>query len=224
MNNFEKLTQYKKNKSSANRRMIISDVDGTLVKGSLVLRHACFLHDEGVVNLGDLPEQWLADQKNETLISKLAEKYREGIKNKSLDDIGAKEFVRELTLDLDNFYSSLYMLIKKRASGHDVRLISGSPSFLVTPFARTFGFKSKGSLYIFDDNGFTGEVIGMFQGDSKAKYVKTLKLEHHYDHVTAFGDTMSDKPLFDNAHFSVLVAPHEETLKNVGAVDMVLPA
>lgn len=206
------------------KRIIISDVDGTLVRGSLVLRHACFLHDEGIIDLADLPSRWLAEQKNESLISPLAEAYREAITGMTKEDVKAREFVQGLVSDPSNFYAALGMLNEHRADGDDVRLISGSPSYLLTPFARAFGFKSKGSLYERDDQGrFTGRVRGMFNAKAKAAYVRSLRLAD-YAHVTAYGDTMSDKPLFDAAHYSILVDPSEVTLAGVGRVDRVLSA
>lgn len=204
------------------RQAVLADVDGTLLRGSLVLDHACFLHDEKVVNLGDAPDAWREDVKNEALITQLAEAYRESITGKSAVELLTRDYVKEKVADDAQFYSSIQRLRQAKEEGADVFLISGSPSFLLTPFARHFGFRSKGSLYATDTAGaFTGSIRGMFGAEAKRKHVRTLK-PAQYQHITAYGDTSSDVPLFEVADHKVLVAPTQRTLSVVGAVDEVL--
>lgn len=195
---------------------VISDVDGTLVKGSLVLNHACYLHDHGIIDLGDKPARWKRSKKNEVRIKDLAEEYRNGIIGKTIDEVHAKSFVNSVMSNPDNFYSSLTRIAGYRKRGWSVYLISGSPSFLLTPFARKLNFKSKGSLYKQDEDGrFTGECVGMFSAPAKEKHLRSLKT-HAYGHVIAFGDTASDLPLFEAAHHSVLVHPNKQTSLSIG--------
>lgn len=206
-----------------NKGIVLSDVDGTLLKGSLVLDHACYLHDEKIVDLEDLPSQWKASPKNEVLISELAEAYRESIIGKTSEDLHVKDYVRSTVDSSHLFYSSMQRLKTLKKSGFEVVLISGSPSFLLTPFARNFRFKSKGSLYERDGNQrFTGQVkTPMFGADSKRSHVKTLKVSN-YPRIIAYGDTASDVPLFEVAHESYLVAPSELTLSKVTTVKNIL--
>lgn len=199
------------------KRIAVSDVDGTIVKGSLILNHAKQLHMNGVLNLGNLPEQWAKDEKNEDLITALAEAYRDAIKGLTPEDIYADEYIREITADSRNFYSTLPRLVNFRKDGHKVVLVSGSPSFLVERFGNTFNFESAASNYLTDKNGcFTGECVGMFSGDAKRKYLSTLGLSKYMD-VLAFGDTRSDIPLFESANYSVLVEPNNDTRKALGS-------
>lgn len=195
------------------RKLVVSDVDGTLVRGSLVLNHAVNLHREGHIDLGELPDQWEADKKNEVLISALAQAYRDAIVGKGMKDLAVNDFVRKLVSDDKNFYSSLERLVKLKEDGADVILISGSPQYLVGRFGRTYGFKSMASRYHRDKGQkINGRVTGMFTADAKAAYLRTLDVSS-YDEILAFGDTQSDAPLFAVADRSVLVDPSAETLE-----------
>lgn len=197
--------------SVKNAGIVLSDIDGTIVRGSLVLEHACEIHKKGIVDLGDIPEQWNADRKNEKLIGALGEAYRGAIVGMTPDDIEASDFIKSYVADQSRFYSTINKLIEAKKNGYRVVLISGSPNFLVTPFARKFGFRSKGSNYKRDEGGrFTGECLGMFNADSKRRHVASLKT-HTYSHTVAYGDTASDLPLFEVADHSVLVAPTPAT-------------
>lgn len=198
------------------RKIAVSDVDGTIVKGSLVLGHAVSLHREGVLNLGDLPDAWMANQKDEKIIPLLAEAYRNAIKGKTVDEIGANKYVNSLVENDENFYSVLSRLKTMQSEGARVVLISGSPSFLVESFGNHFGFDSVGSNYTVDNKGkFTGLCVGMFSGDAKREYLSQLGMDK-YAEVFAFGDTQSDQPLFESASYSVLVEPNNETMNALG--------
>jgi HAD superfamily phosphoserine phosphatase-like hydrolase len=193
------------------RTIIISDVDGTLVRGSLVLNHAVKLHEMGVIDLGPLPALWRADMKNEDLIKRLAEAYRTAIVGKTAKELYVDTFIADLVADPKNFYSSLQRLVELKEAGAEVVLISGSPNFLVERFGKHFGFSAAASKYRRDrSRRFTGECRGMFTGDAKKRYISRMKLAD-YGHVMAFGDTESDAPLFAVAHHSVLVDPNGAT-------------
>lgn len=196
--------------------MTVSDVDGTLVKGSLVLGHAVSLHREGVLNLGSLPDQWMESQKDEKVISALAEAYRKSIVGFTAKDLGVDEYVSNLVKNSENFYSTLDRLRTLQSGGSEVLLISGSPAFLVERFGQHYGFDSVGSDYLTDNqNRFTGECRGMFSGDAKREYLSGLDLSK-FAEIFAFGDTQSDAPLFESASYSVLVEPSVETHRALG--------
>lgn len=193
------------------KTIILSDIDGTLVRGSLVLRHAVFLHKNGICDMGDHARAWMRDQKNESLITALAETYREAIIGFTVEDLRVAEFIDDIVSDSDNFYSTLDTLVEHHHDGAPVLLISGSPEFLVESFADAFGFEHSASFYARDELGrFTGDCIGMFSGDAKRKFIAALDLSG-YDRILAFGDTQSDAPLFERAHHSTLVEPSSVT-------------
>lgn len=200
------------------KKLVLSDVDGTILKGSLVLNHACMLHDKKVVNLGNLPAEWLDDMKNESKISALANGYRVAIKGMTIKDLLVKEYMEDVLSSNDNFYSTIGRLETHRENGYDIHLVSGSPDYLLKEFANHYGFKQVGSKYHRNRRGvFTGGLKLMAGSDAKREYVSSLKL-HEYSHITAYGDTVSDGPLFEFANHSVLVDPNLETESNLHSV------
>lgn len=190
---------------------VLSDVDGTLTKGSLVLDHACYLHEKGVLNLGDLPQKWKENPKDEEVVGALADQYRRGIKGKTEEELGATDFVENYIQQDNKFYSTMRQLQEFKRRGWEIQLISGSPDYLVKPFANHFGFFGKGSTYHQDEEGrYTSEIDGMFGAEAKHEYVQKLDIPR-FKRVLAFGDTVSDKPLFEHAQHTTLVDPTDET-------------
>lgn len=196
---------------------VLSDVDGTLTRGSLVLEHATYLHEKGIIDLGDLPQKWKADPKNEHLIMELAEAYRDQIAGHKVEDLRVDEFLDGYEKEEGKFYSTLGQLREFKRRGWEVQLISGSPDFLVEPFAARNGFYGKGSEYFKGEDGkLTGSISGMFGHEAKEGYIQKLNVSR-FKRILAFGDTASDVPLFNNAHHSTLVDPSEDTAAKVKA-------
>lgn len=199
--------------SPKKKTLVISDVDGTLVKGSLVLDHACYLHEKGLIDLGTWPARWKKDQKNEELIAGLADNYRQAVAGKNLKDLAIPEFISSVVNSPTKLYSSLERLKHHREAGHDVVLISGSPNFLVGPFANYFGFRSFASTYHRNRaRQLNGRITGMFYAGAKEGIVEKLDLPS-YDRVIGYGDTASDVPLLSKADYAVLVEPNPTTVE-----------
>lgn len=206
------------------KTIVLSDVDGTLVRGSLANDHAVWLHKRGVIDLGELPARWLAEPKNEERLAELAVAYSKAIAGKNLKDLHVREFMDEVMSDDTKFYSSLQKLKEAREGGSDVVLISGAPQYLVGDFANRFGFTAVGSTYHQDrSHRFNGKITGMFGAVAKQRVIERLELER-YELVTAYGDTESDKPLLEVAHHSVLIDPTAETLSHYSHIDEILNA
>lgn len=202
---------------AAQKKVYLSDVDGTLLTKSLVLTNAVTLHREGVINLGDTPDRWEADIKNEELITELAVKYQASIAGRTVAFVKAKAHVNALLASDENFYETLHRLVEAKREGHEVVLITGSPDFLVAPFARKFGFKYFASTYHKDAKGrFTGEIDLMAGAAAKEKVIQELGVEA-YKHVVGLGDTASDGPLLAVAHEAVMVDPTDATLESMKA-------
>jgi HAD superfamily phosphoserine phosphatase-like hydrolase len=194
-----------------NKNMVISDVDGTLVKGSLVLGHAVSLHYAEVVDLGSLPSRWLADQKNEELIAALADAYRAELTGKHISEVKVEEYM-DAVMEQKRFYSTLERCSAAARTGTRVHLISGSPDFLVNEFASRLGFTATGSDYHRDAAGyFTGGVTGMFGGEHKRAHLDTMDFTG-ITSIHGYGDTPSDAPILERADYAVLVDPHAQTL------------
>lgn len=122
-------------RKSQNTKIVLSDVDGTILKGSLVLDHACSLHNKGIINLGDLPKNWISDPKNEHKIKELAQSYQKEIIGKTLEDMNVAEFINDLFNDETRFYSTIDRIRAFLREGLSVHLISGSPTYLLDSFA-----------------------------------------------------------------------------------------
>lgn len=198
-----------------NKKLVLSDIDGTILRGSLVLQHAVYLHELGVINTGLLSHQWTNDKKNDQLIGDLATAYKNGITGKTIQELLVDEFLETITSNEENFYSSIRLIQTLQTQGADVILISGSPDFLVNKFGALYGFKTAGSSYYKDSQErFTGHIKAMFTYDAKQEYISTLEL-HDLEMITAFGDTQSDAPLFEVANYSFLVDPNSNTLSKV---------
>lgn len=206
------------------KTIVLSDVDGTLVRGSLANDHAVWLHNKGVIDLGELPARWSADPKNEARLTELAVAYTHAVAGKNIKELRVREFMDEIMGDEANFYSSLQQLKDARRSGSDVILISGSPQYLVGDFANRFGFTGVGSTYHQDrSHRFNGRITGMFGETSKRSVIEKLELEK-YEMVVAYGDTESDRPLLEVAHHSVLINPTPETIARYEHIDEILIA
>lgn len=198
------------------KKLVLSDVDGTIVRGSLVLNHACVLAEAGVIGGLEIALAWKADPKNEDLITALAEHYRAGVVGMTVEDLKVDEFIDSILADKGNFYSTMDRLLQFKDEGYDVILVSGSPTYLVKALASHFGFYGVGSSYLTDDAGrFTGECVGMFSASMKREYVSGLNLAQNSE-IIAFGDTASDVALFEVASHSVLVEPSEITMTAIG--------
>ena len=198
------------------RTLVLSDVDGTLVRGSLLLDHALMLDESGEIDLGPLADQWRADPKNEQIIRTMAESYREQIVGRRIGELRVPQFIDGLLADEANLYSTVERLKEHRAAGHRVVLISGSPGYLLRPFARRFGFEAIGSLYhMTRTRELTGRITGMFGAPQKSAVVSSMDLSG-YSKVIGYGDTASDAPLLAVSDYSVLVDPNPLTMKSLG--------
>lgn len=200
--------------------IVLSDVDGTVVKGSLVLGHAVWLakHGHAPEVYGDIPDRWLADQKSEELITELAIAYQKSLKGKHMNEVGMDEYLDEVLSNRQNFYSTIERLEEHRDRGDRVILVSGSPDYMVKKMAERFGFEAEGSVYDVNNAGvFSGSISRpMFHSDAKRAYVSSLNLNHDEHYVTSYGDTASDVPLFESSQHSVLIDPHDETMSTIG--------
>lgn len=202
-----------KTKQLKGKTLVISDVDGTLIRGSLVNDHAVWLQERGIIDLGDLPDRWRADPKNEELITELAVSYIKALKGKTAEELHVDEFMDKILQD-KKYYSSLDDLIQYRRQGHDVVLISGSPTYLVGNLAKRFGFQTVASRYHTDKaKKFNGRITGMYSASHKKEVIEKIDMDS-YDMIVGYGDTASDKPLLEVSTKRVLVDPTKETLKS----------
>ena len=208
------------------KKIIFTDVDGTLTRKSLVLSHAGFLIEKGIIKDDGSYNAWCQDMKNESLIIAVAENYRSQITGLKESDMQAQTFIIDFFLEGDNWYNTLGTLTKMQNQGCEVSLITGSSDFLVKHLADILQCDYHATQYLKDENGcFTGEIKGMFSETQKDECIQTNYNLEEYSEVEAWGDTASDYGLFKHASRKVLVDSTFETLKTLSQkmiVDLIL--
>ena len=209
--------------------LVVADLDGTLISDALSLRHATWIHENGIVDLKDWPQIWRKDSKNEDVIRAFAEDYRKVIIGITEEELCIPEFI-EYILKEGTFHSSLIKVNDWRQKGADVYLITGSPEYLAKPFGEKFDFKVFGTKHFKDDAGkYVDYYEGAFTSRAKTKILNELLAHHPATRIIALGDTSSDLALFDGAEASgkeyhrILVNPTNETMeKTANKVDAIV--
>lgn len=208
------------------KKLILTDVDGTLTKKSLVLSHAGFLIEKGIIKDDGSYNAWYQDMKNESLIISVAENYRSQITGLKESDMQAQKFITKFFEQKNNWYSTLDKIKEKQKQGYAVSLITGSSDFLVKHLANILQCDYHATQYLKDENDcFTGEIKGMFSENQKDACVQYNYNLNEYDKIEAWGDTASDYGLFKHASYKMLVDPTFETLKTLSQkmiVDVIL--
>jgi len=106
-----------------------------------------------------------------------------------------------------------------KLQGHKVFFISGSPEFLVEKMAEKYhidGFRGTG--YLTDSEGkFTGEVVPMWDSESKNKAIDAFVKEYDLDlsESYAYGDTNGDFSMLCRVGHPVAINPAKELLLNI---------
>ena len=106
-----------------------------------------------------------------------------------------------------------------KSQGHIVIFISGSPDYLVSKMAQKYeAVDYRGTKYMVDkNNNFTGEIIQMWDSDSKhiaiMEFVKKygIDLENSY----AYGDTIGDFSMLKLVGNPIAINPTKELLQNI---------
>ena len=208
------------------KKIIFTDVDGTLTKKSIVLSHAGFLIEQGIIKDDGSYKAWSQDMKNESLIVAVAENYRSQITGLKESDMQAQEFITKFFNESDNWYSTLDKIKDKQKDGYEVCLITGSSDFLIKHLANILQCDYHATKYLKDENGcFTSELIGMFSETQKDECIQNNFNLDEYEKIEAWGDTASDYGLFKHATYKILVDPTFQTLKTLSQkmiVDLIL--
>ena len=103
-----------------------------------------------------------------------------------------------------------------KSQGHKVFFISGSPDFLVSKMAEKYDVTEyRGTHYKVDgDNKFTGEIVRMWDSESKQKVIDELILKYNVDleNSYAYGDTTGDLSMLRMIGNPVAINPNKELL------------
>ena len=199
--------------------LILSDLDGTLTKKSLVLEHYGYLIKNGIVEDDGTYEAWSMDMKNEKLITECAMSYQRAIIGKSINELGVMDFVTDFVYNDDNWHLDVMetLEVARDFGNTDIILVTGSADFLVQPLCEILGFDSFSTIYTRDlkTGKLDGNVIGMFAEGQKSECIQKNIDLHLYNEVIGYGDTASDFGIFQYCDKNYLVEPTKETLEKL---------
>ncbi len=102
--------------------------------------------------------------------------------------------------------------------GHIVIFISGSPNFLVEKMAKKYNASDFcGSEYIFENDVFTGNLIPMWDSDSKNISINNFTKKYEIDLLNsyAYGDTNGDFNMLRRVGKPIAINPTKELLKMI---------
>ncbi|MBS7528056.1 HAD-IB family hydrolase [Fusibacter paucivorans] len=205
------------------------DIDGTLYRNSLMIEHFKKLVKYEVVD----PGVWHTSVKAayvewrrrvgeyEDYMLELVDIYYEALKGRRAADL---EFISNQVINLNGDIVYKYtrnQILWHKQQGHKVFFISGSPDFLVGKMAQKYeidGFRGTG--YVTDENGrYTGEVIPMWDSDSKNKAIDEITRVYNIDLTQsyAYGDTNGDYAMLLKVGNPVAINPTNELLQSIKA-------
>ena len=200
------------------------DIDGTIFRNSLMIEHFKKLITFEVID----QELWYTKIKKvylewekrygdfEEYLELLAGVYIDELKgvNKSYIEFIADQVIK-LNGDMVYKYSRDQIEWHKK-QGHKVFFISGSPDFLVSRMAEKYGVTEyRGTLYKVDDeNKFTGEIVRMWDSESKQKQLYELIEKYDVDLLSSFayGDTTGDLSMLKLVGNPIAINPNKQLL------------
>lgn len=206
------------------------DIDGTIFRNSLMIEHFQKLITFEVID----PEIWYTKVQKvylewekrygdfEEYLEIIAGVYLEELKgfDKSYIEYIADHVIKS-NGDMVYKFSRNQIKYHKRQK-HKIFFISGSPDFLVSRMAEKYEATDyRGSIYKVDDeNKFTGQIVQMWDSESKQREINNLIAEYSVDleNSYAYGDTMGDfsmlkmvgKPFAINPNRDLLLAIRED--------------
>lgn len=201
------------------------DIDGTLFRDSLLVKHFEILKDNDIIDDKRWNEEvvpYYEKFKNrkgayEDYLDKVSIAYQEGIQGVSEEDLNK---YAEIVLDREK--DRIYLVTKKAIEkyledGYYVFFISGSPEYLVKPFGKLYGAThSIASKYIMKDGKFTGEVLPMWDSRNKIRSINYLKEKYDLNlkECHAYGDTNGDLSMMRSVGHAHIINPTFELLEN----------
>jgi len=155
----------------------------------------------------------------DTYLLKMVDIYIEAIKgiNKYHIDYIAKKVIEQKG---DRVYTFTRERIKwHKEQGHIVIAISGSPIELVSEMANKYHMDDyRGTIYNLDNNNiYNGEIVPMWDSESKEKAILELKEKYDIDleNSFAYGDTSGDFTMFKSVGIPYAINPTKELLGKI---------
>lgn len=203
------------------------DIDGTLYReGSITEVFKKMIKYEIIE-----PEKWYNDVRQDfekwdrrqgdydTYLLKMIDIYMEAIKGLNKYQI---EFIAKRVIEQkgDRVYTFTRDRIKwHKEQGHILITVSGSPIELVKEMSLKHGFDDfRGAEYVLDENGqYTGDVIPMWDSESKEKAIKELQEKYDIDleKSYAYGDTAGDYTMLSKVGNPYAMNPTNELLRKI---------
>ncbi len=202
------------------------DIDGTLYRDSLMTEHFKKLIKYEVVDekywLNGVKDSYINWDKRfedyDNYLFGVSEAYVQGITglHKKYIDFATEQVMK---LKADRVYKFTRDIIEKhKKNGHLIIFISGSPDYLVEAMGKKHhAFLAIGSKYIIEDEKFTGEVVPMWDANSKNKTIDRLVEEYNIDleQSFAYGDTNGDYNMLRRVGNPVAMNPSRELLSKI---------
>ena len=165
-------------------------------------------------------EKWDRRQGDyDTYLLKMIDIYMEAIKGLNKYQI---EFIAKRVIEQkgDRVYTFTRDRIKwHKEQGHILITVSGSPIELVKEMSLKHGFDDfRGAEYVLDENGqYTGDVIPMWDSESKEKAIKELQEKYDIDleKSYAYGDTAGDYTMLSKVGNPYAMNPTNELLRKI---------
>lgn len=202
-------------------KLLVTDCDGTLVDGSVVLQFSSYLIKKGIIEDDITRLQWENDQKNEEKIAKYGEHFKNSLKGLDyfyIDSI-AEEFVNANIL---KYYEKPLEILKNcKEDNYMCVIISGSCDFLIEKIAKHLGIFGYGAVYELDYNKFTGKVsIPTYSYAVKKDLIENLINPAYIETVIGMGDTPSDIAIAEYSDEFYLVQPNNNTINQYVALNI----
>ena len=203
------------------------DIDGTIYREGLItevfkkiIKYELIDETKWYKDVRPAYENWDKRQGDyDTYLLKMVDVYMEAIKglNKYHIDHIAKKVIEQKG---DRVYTYTREKIKwHKEQGHIVIAISGSPIELVKEMSGKYNMDDfRGTIYSYDnDNNYTGDVIPMWDHESKLRSIKELEEKYNIDleNSYAYGDTSGDITMFKSVGKPFAINPTRELLQKI---------
>jgi putative phosphoserine phosphatase/1-acylglycerol-3-phosphate O-acyltransferase len=200
-----------------NPRLIIFDIDGTLLPGTsterLFSRYLRRNRIAGYSHLFNFILKGLAlAPKGVAYIISANKGYLKGFSPDYMEKIGSAFFNNEIEKRISK--KGFVRLTEHKMRGHKVVLLSGMPEFLLRNYSRLFKVDEYYGSVLETDNGiFTGKTVGVFPIiRGKPEVVESILKKYDLDwrHVTAYADHFHDRYLLKKVGRPVAVNPDDK--------------
>lgn len=202
------------------------DIDGTLFRNSLLIEHFKKLIKYEVIDIS----VWIDEVRDpfynwnirkgdyEMYLLDVAQAFKNSLKGKDIQTI---EFISGQVIRIN--WQKTYVYTRQRLhwhqkQGHGIFFISGSPDFLVSRMAEKYQATDfRASTYVMKEDIFTGEVIPMWDYESKQVAIEELVEEYSIslEDSYAYGDTSGDLTMLCMTGYPVAMNPNKNLYEEI---------